>query len=185
MRISLIRMHRPMRVAILQCGIVGVKSMWTRHWASSTAIWSRTTTASCSRVFGYSGSLMSRTISSDRDPCRPPSALPKTRSGSRACSTSPAPGRWRRGAVWWIVGFGFSIRTAPANHTNRTKRPAGLRLTGQTDKKKRVNTFVILGDGLARMVTQYPWGGLGVLMVVGRHAECRSGRRVQGGLFPL
>mmetsp|Transcript_22937 Transcript_22937/g.58385 ORF Transcript_22937/g.58385 Transcript_22937/m.58385 type:complete len:209 (-) Transcript_22937:80-706(-) len=59
-RSSLTRMLSPISVAMLQCGIVGVKVKLTSPRSSSTVISWRCATLSCSSVFGCSGSLMSR-----------------------------------------------------------------------------------------------------------------------------
>jgi hypothetical protein len=70
-RSSLTRIHRPIKLAILQCGIVGVISTSTdetgKAGSSVTLMWGRLTTASCDRLRGCSGSemLLSRsTVSS-------------------------------------------------------------------------------------------------------------------------
>jgi hypothetical protein len=53
-------MHRPIKVAILQCGIVGVISTRTEDidddGSSLTVMWGSCTTASCDSVKGCSGS---------------------------------------------------------------------------------------------------------------------------------
>ena len=49
---------RPIRVAMLQCGIVGVKTTFTFPFESSTATCSNLTTSNCSSVNGCSGSFI-------------------------------------------------------------------------------------------------------------------------------
>ena len=49
---------RPIRVAMLQCGIVGVKTTITFPFVSSTATCSNLTTSNCSSVNGCSGSFI-------------------------------------------------------------------------------------------------------------------------------
>ena len=50
----------PIRVAMLQCGMVGVNSTPTLFFPSSTRTSLNLTTSNCSRVRGCSGSLMPR-----------------------------------------------------------------------------------------------------------------------------
>ncbi|KAG5463649.1 MAG: hypothetical protein BJ554DRAFT_5713 [Olpidium bornovanus] len=60
LRSSRTRTHRPISVAMEQCGIVGVNSTRTRLRSSSTVMWSAWATFSCSSVSGCSGSLIDR-----------------------------------------------------------------------------------------------------------------------------
>jgi len=74
-RSSLTRKHRPMSVAIEQCGMVGVKRTTTRPAASSTSISWRCATLSCSSVCGCSGSLIPRISSAVQGTRDQPAAL--------------------------------------------------------------------------------------------------------------
>lgn len=59
-RSSFTRMDKPIRVAMLQCGIVGVKQILIAFFSSSTSIKDCCTTCSSSSVNGCSGSLIIR-----------------------------------------------------------------------------------------------------------------------------
>jgi uncharacterized membrane protein YjjB (DUF3815 family) len=60
LRSNLTLIDKPMRVAMLQCGIVGVNSIITLLALSSTSTLVSSTTFNSSSVSGCSGSLISR-----------------------------------------------------------------------------------------------------------------------------
>ena len=112
-RNSFTRMHSPISVAMLQCGIVGVKLMLTRPRASSTSISSRCATRSSSSVCGCSGSLMVRIMSKTS----------KASIGSRAAgSASRATSSFERDTSEATKSSGLALR--PAIH--RRGHPVGL-----------------------------------------------------------
>mmetsp|Transcript_9211 Transcript_9211/g.27667 ORF Transcript_9211/g.27667 Transcript_9211/m.27667 type:complete len:215 (+) Transcript_9211:392-1036(+) len=117
-RSSFTRMHSPIRVAMLQCCTVGVNWTCTAPASSCTDMSDSETTLSCSRLYGCSGSWISRMcskISSASMGSRSPSSPAASRSGLTGVA--------RRSNT---TGFGFmSVAMSRLSSKTRTLQNRG------------------------------------------------------------